>query len=159
MAKDFREFLVEASRHDEFGRVFKEIAVGLKVLVSFQASDAHSCYPEETLDDVYKYSKWEVSLRQTQPAIDVPNIGAWAFLKHNYWAKPFDKPEFQRAMVGEYIPTKHCQQILEDVIEFAKLKKQLDSEADIHVIEADEEVKKKGGCGGCGGNKPVGKAG
>jgi hypothetical protein len=153
MARDFRELLVEASRHDDFGRVFKEIGVGLKVLVSFQASSTHSSYPEETLDDVYAYSKWEVSIRQIRPAIDVPKVGAWHYLQHNYWAKPFDKPEFQRAMVGEFIPTKHCQQIFEDIIEYAMLKNQLDSEDDIRIVEPDEEVKKTSGCGGCGGGK------
>lgn len=153
MAQDFRELLVEASRHDHFGRVFKEIAVGLKVMISFQASDTHACYPEKTLDDVYAYSKWEVSLRQVQPAIDVPKVGAWNYLQHNYWAKPFDKPEFQRAMLGEFIPTKHCQQLFEDVIEYAKLKNQLDSEDEIRTIEPDEDVKKTSGCGGCGGGK------
>ncbi|MBI9080431.1 MAG: hypothetical protein JEY79_11910 [Pseudodesulfovibrio sp.] len=157
MAKDFRELLVEASRHDEFGRVFKEIAVGFKVVVSFQASNVHSSYPEETLDDIYQYSKWEVSLRQVTPAIDVPNVGAWHYLKHNYWAKPFDKPDFQRAMLGEFIPTKHCQQILEDVIEYALLKKQIDSEDDIRTVEPDEELKKSSRCGGCGGKKTAEK--
>jgi len=155
MIKDFRELLVEASRHDQFGRVFKEIAVGFKVVISFQASEAHSCYPEETLDDVYKYSKWEVSLRQVRPAIDVPRVGAWDYLKHNYWAKPFDKPDFQRAMVGEFIPTKHCQQILEDVIEYAKLKNQIESEDEIRTVEPDEELKKASRCGG--GKKPAKK--
>ncbi|NDV20381.1 hypothetical protein GO013_13275 [Pseudodesulfovibrio sp. JC047] len=160
MAKDFREYLVEVSRHELFGRVFKELAIGSKVLISFQASNAHGCTPEETLDDVYAYTQWEVSLRATKPAIDVPRAGAWDFLKHNYWAKPFDKPDFQRAMTAVNIPTSHCQQILEDVIEYALLKKQLESEDDIRLIEADEEVKKytknaQTGCSGCGGQKTI----
>jgi len=156
MAKDFRELLVEASRHDQFGRVFKEIAVGFKVMISFQASDTHSCYPEKTLDDIYEYTRWEVALRSTSPAIDVPKVGAWEFLQHNYWAKPFDKPEFQRAMLGEFIPTKQCQQILEDVIEYAMMKNQIESEDEIRILEPDEDIKKSrgGGCGGgCGGGK------
>ena len=156
MAKDFREYLVEASRHDAFGRVFKELAIGSKVLLSFQASCAHGSYPQETLDDIYAYTRWEVSMRSFKPAIDVPISGAWDFLKHNYWAKPFDKPEFQRAVAADNVPTAHCQQILEDVIEYAKIKGQLESEDDIHLIEADEEVKKYtkvSGCAGCGGKK------
>lgn len=159
MAKDFRELLVESSRHDDFGRFFKEIGVGLKVVVSFQASETHACEPAETLDDIYKYTKWEVSLRQADKPIDVPKIGAWAHLKHNLWAKPFDKPEFQRAMVGEFIPTKDCQQAFEDVVEYAMKNNQLESEDDIRIVEPDEELKKVGGCGGCGGGakKPITK--
>ncbi|MCJ2164297.1 MULTISPECIES: hypothetical protein [unclassified Pseudodesulfovibrio] len=158
MAKDFREYLVEASRHELFGRVFKELAIGLKVVVSFQASETHACYPEKTLDDPYEYTRWEVALRSSTPAIDVPKAGAWEYLKHNYWAKPFDKPDFQRALVGENIPTKDCQQILEDVIEYAKLKGHLDSEEEIRVLEPDEEVKKISACGGCGGKKKAAKS-
>jgi len=153
MAKDFREYLVEASRHDVFGRVYKELAIGVKVLVSFQASSAHSCCPEETLDDPYAYTQWEVHLRQVYPAIDIVGIGAWHHLKQKDWAKPFDRPEFQKSMIGEFIPTEDCQQILEDVIEYAMLKEQLTSEDEIRLVEPEEEVKKTSGCGGCGGKK------
>lgn len=87
MAKDFRELLVEASRHDQFGRFFKEVQVGLKVVISFQASATHACEPAETLDDIYAYKKWEVILRQINKPISVPKVGAWDFLKNNVWAK------------------------------------------------------------------------
>ncbi|BCS89459.1 hypothetical protein [Pseudodesulfovibrio sediminis] len=161
MANDFREYLVEASRHEDFGRVFKELAVGPNIMISFQASATHGCYPEETLDDIYGYTRWEVSLRAVKPAIDVPNAGAWSFLKNNYWARPFDKPEFQRAMAADNIVVMDCQRILEDVIEYALIKKQIESEDDIRVLEPEEEVKEVapakvgaagagGGCGGCG---------
>ena len=153
MAKDFREYLVEASRHELFGRVFKELAIGFKVVVSFQASETHACTPEATLDDIYEYTHWEVALRSNKPAIDVPKAGAWEFFKHNLWAKPFDKPDFQRAMVGEFIPTKHCQMILEDVIEYALLKGHMESEDEIRVVEPDEEIKKTAACAGCGGGQ------
>jgi len=156
MVKDFREYLVESSRHETFGRVFKELGFGDNFFISFQASDTHGSEPCETLDDVYAYTRWEVSLRANKPAIDVPNAGAWDFLKNNYWAKPFEKPEFQRAMLGESIPTKHCQQIFEDVIEYAMMKNQIESEDEIRVLEPDEDIKKSrgGGCGGgCGGGK------
>lgn len=152
MAKDFREYLVEASRHDVFGRTYKEIAVGFKLVLSFQASETHACYPEATLDNAYDYSRWEVSLRATSPAIDVPGVGAWSHFQHNYWAKPFENPEFQRSMVGENIPTKHCQQILEDAIEYAMTKGHIESEGEITILEPDAEIKKMG-CGGCGGKK------
>ena len=157
MAKDFREYLVEASRHDVFGRVFKEVAVG-RVMISFQASAIHSCYPAETLDDINAYTRWEVSLRAVKPAIDVARAGAWSYLMHNSWAKPFDKPDFQRAMQGDNIPTKECQKIFEDVIDYAIMKDQIKSEDEIRILEPDEEVKKNtalkgGGCGGCGGGQ------
>lgn len=158
MVKDFREYLEEASRHPDFGRVFKEIGVGIKVVISFQASDTHSSSPEETLDDIYQYTHWEVTLRQSSPHIDVAKAGAWHYLRHNYWAKPFDKPEFQRAIIGEYIPVKDCQQILEDVIEYAKLKGQMESEDEISILDPEEPIKKiGGGCGGCGGAKKPAK--
>lgn len=160
MAKDFRGYLVEISRHEQFGRVYKEVLVG-RVVISFQASEAHSCAPQETLDDPNVYDSWEVSLRQTKPAIDVPKAGAWSLLQHNYWAKPFDKPEFQRAMLGEFIPTKDCQQLLEDIIEYSTVKGHLESEDDIRLVDDDEILKKPtpapAGCGGCGGGKPVKK--
>ena len=96
MAKDFREMLVESSRHEQFGRFFKELAIGIKVVLSFQASETHACEPAQTLDDVYAYTKWEVSLRQVDKPIDVPIIGAWDAFKEKEWAAPFDRPEFQR---------------------------------------------------------------
>jgi len=162
MAKDFREYLVEASRHDVFGRVFKEVAVGT-VMISFQASETHGSYPQETLDDLNAYTRWEVSLRSAKPAIDVPKAGAWSYLMHNYWAKPFDKPDFQRAMAADGIPAKDCQQILEDVIEYGIFKGHIESEDEIRLLDPDEEIKESkplkggpgysGGCGGCGGKK------
>lgn len=161
MAKDFREYLVEASRHDVFGRVFKEVAVG-KVMISFQASETHACYPAETLDDLNAYSRWEVSLRSVKPAIDVAKVGAWSYLMHNSWAKPFEKPDFQRTMQGDNIPAKDCQRILEDVIDYGIVKGHIQSEDEIRVLEPDEEIKKnkplKGGsCSGCGGQKTLEK--
>ena len=156
MTKDFREYLVESSRHDQFGRFFKEIAVGVKLVVSFQASETHGCNPQKTLDDIYAYDRWEVAIRQVKPAIDVPKVGAWNYLKHYYWAKPFDVPEFQRSVMGENIPVKHCQQILEDLIEFAMIKNQLDSEDDIRLVEPDENLKRGSGSG-CGGGCGSGK--
>jgi len=157
MVKDFREYLVESSRHETFGRVFKELGFGDNFFISFQASDTHGSEPCETLDDVYAYTRWEVSLRANKPAIDVPNAGAWDFLKNNYWAKPFDKPEFQRAMVADCVPVKHCQQILQDATEMAVIKGYIKSEDEIRIVEADEEIKRTkvvgGGCGGCGGGK------
>lgn len=155
MAKDFRELLVEASRHDVFGRYFKELQVGMKVVMSIQASETHASEPMETLDDLSGYSKWEVSLRQTNKPITIPKIGAWDYLKNNFWAKPFDQPEFDTCMRGEFIKTADVQQCLEDIIEYAKTKGQLDSEDEIRVVEPDENLKKKsaGGCGGCGGAK------
>jgi len=157
MAKDFRELLVEASRHDTFGRFFKELQVGLKVVVSFQASPSHACEPAEVLDDVYAYTKWEVSLRQVDKPISTPKAGAWTFLKNNVWAKKFDLPEFQTCMLGEFLTLWEAQRCFEDVIEYAMLNNQLDSEDDIRVVEPDENLKKKGGCGGCGGAKKAKK--
>jgi hypothetical protein len=155
MAKDFRELLVESSRHEVFGRFFRELAVGFKVVVSFQASETHSCEPAQTLDDIYAYTKWEVSLRQADKPIDVPMIGAWNAFMDKEWAKTFDRPEFQRAMVGEFIPVEQCQQILEDVIEYAMSRDQLDSEDDIRAVDPEENLKKVSGCGGCGSKKPA----
>ncbi|MGL1862963.1 MAG: hypothetical protein OCC46_10630 [Pseudodesulfovibrio sp.] len=164
MAKDFREFVVEASRHEQFGRWFKEVQVGMKVVISFQASDTHACEPAEILDDIYGYTQWEVSLRQTNKGIDAPKVGAWTFLKNNVWAKKFDKPEFQRCMAGEFIPVKEAQQVFEDVIDYAMKNDQMKSEDEIRIVEPDEEFKTKaaasgGGCGGggCGGGKKPAK--
>lgn len=157
MAKDFREFLVEASRHDTFGRFFKELQVGLKVVISFQASETHASEPAETLDDVYAYKKWEVILRQVNKPISAPRVGAWTFLKNNVWAKKFDQPEFQTCMLGEFLTVWEAQRCFEDVIEYATLNNQLDSEDDIRVVEPDENLKKASGCGGCGGAKKAKK--
>lgn len=153
MAQDFRELLVEASRHDTFGRFFKELQIGLKVVLSFQASSTHACEPEETLDDVYEYTKWEVSLRQINKPIDLPKVGAWSYFKNNLWAKKFDKPEFQRAMFGEFLTVEEAQQVFEDVIEYAMVHNHIESEDDIRVVEPDENLKKVSGCGGCAGKK------
>ncbi|QJB56527.1 hypothetical protein [Pseudodesulfovibrio sp. zrk46] len=153
MAKDFRELLVEASRHDVFGRFYKELQVGLKVVVSFQASANHCCEPAETLDDPYAYTKWEVILRQADKNITIPKVGAWDFLKHNVWAQKFDQPEFQTCVIGEFLTVWEAQRCYEDVIEYAMIKKHIESEDDIRVVEPDENLKKTSGCGGCGGKK------
>lgn len=159
MAKDFRELLVEASRHDQFGRFFKEIQVGFKMVISFQASETHACEPAETLDDVYQYKKWEVTLRQTNKPITAPKIGAWDFLKHNVWAKKFDMPEFQTGMIGEFLTVWEAQRCFEDVIEYATIKKQLESEDEIRIVAPDENFRMKArGCGGCGGGGKAEKA-
>lgn len=150
MAKDFREYLVESSRHDVFGRYYKELGVGIKMLVNFHASSAHACTPAETLDDPYEYTHWEVTLRQANKPIYVPKIGAWDYLKHNVWAKKFEQPEFQKSMIGEQLTVDECQRMFEDVIEYAMKNNQMESEEEIRQIEAEENVKKSG-CGGCGG--------
>lgn len=157
MAKDFREYLVEGYRHDEFGRVFKELAVGFKVFLSFQASDVHASTPEETLDDIYQYTHWEVAMRSTTPPIDTPEVGPWMYFREKEWAEPFDRPEYQRAMVGEFIPTEHCQQILEDAIAYAIEKGHIASEDEIRTVEPDEDIKKTTGCGGCASKKKPAK--
>lgn len=154
MAKDFRELLVESSRHEQFGRFFKELAVGFKVVLSYQASETHACEPAETLDDLYAYTKWEVSMRQVDKAIDIPRIGVWSFFKDKEWAAPFDRPEYQRAIAGEFIPVEDCQRILEDVIEYAVSHDQIKSEDEITVVDPEVDLKRAAGCGGgCGGKK------
>lgn len=151
MARDFRELLVEASRHDVFGRFFKEVQIGIKAVLSFQASVNHACKPAETLDDIYAYEQWEVALRQTNKPIDIPKIGIWDYFKNNAWAKKFDRPEFQRSMVGEFMTTKEAQQIYEDVLEYAIKADHIKSEDEIRIVEPDEDVKKVSACAGCGG--------
>ena len=152
MAKDFRDLLVESSRHDVFGRFFKEIQVGLKVVLSFQASAVHACEPAETLDDLRAYRSWEVGLRQTNKPIDVPKVGAWSHFKHNVWAKKFDRPEFERRMIGEFVTTEECQRIYEDVLAYALANDQLDAEDQVRIVEPEENLKRSG-CGGCGPGK------
>lgn len=153
MAKDFRELLVETSRHDQFGRYFKELQIGLKVVASFQASETHACAPMETLDDVNEYTRWEVSLRQVNKPITVPRVGAWDYLKNNVWAKKFDQAEFQTGMTGEFLTVWEAQRCFEDVIEYAMNNKHIESEDEIKLVEADANLKKSSGCGGCGGGK------
>jgi len=154
MAKDFRELLVEASRHDVFGRFFKELQIGFKAVVSFQASSVHSCEPAETLDDPYQYTQWEVQLRQIDKPIDIPVIGIWDEFKQNDWAKKFDRPEFQRSMVGEFVPTEEAQQVYESVLAYAIGADHIKSEDEILVLEPDAELKKLRGCAGCSGGGP-----
>lgn len=154
MAKDFRELLVETSRHDVFGRFFKEVQVGMKLVIGFQASATHACDPAETLDDVYAYRKWEVSLRQLNKTITVPKVGAWTELKNFTWAKKFDLPEIQKILIGEFLTVREAQECFEDVIEYAIRKGQLDSEENIKILEPSESLKRNTGCGGCGGGKP-----
>ncbi|WP_243545130.1 hypothetical protein [Pseudodesulfovibrio tunisiensis] len=155
MAKDFRDHLVEAMRHEEFGRTFKEIRFGMKLVLSFQASALHACEPAETLDDPHAYTQWEVTVRQINKPVDTPGIGAWDSFKEKEWAKPFDRPEFQRDMIGEFIPTEHCQQLYEDVLAYALEKGHMESEDDITILEADENLKMKHikACRGCAGAK------
>ncbi|CCH49847.1 hypothetical protein [Pseudodesulfovibrio piezophilus] len=153
MAKDFRKYLVEASRHEMFGRFFKELQIGLKIVASFQASATHASEPAETLDDMEAYTKWEVSLRQVNKPITVVHIGAWTHLQNQDWAKSFDKPEFQNCVTAEFLSVEEAQKCFDAVIEYAMANDQLDSEDDIRVVEPDENLKKAGGCGGCASKK------
>jgi len=155
MAKDFRELLVESSRHEVFGRYFKELQIGFKAVVSFQASATHACEPEETLDDVKQYTKWEVQLRQINKPIDIPGVGIWDEFKTSEWAKVFDRPEFQRSMVGEFIPVADAQQIYEDVVAYAIRSNHIASEDEIIVLEPDAELRKLRACSGCSGSGAV----
>ncbi len=153
MVKDFREYLVEASRHDVFGRFYKELQIGIKVVICFQASSTHACEPAETLDDPYAYTRWEVILRQINKPITIPGIGAWDSLKNNVWAKKFDQPEYQTCLIGEFLTVWEAQQCFEDVINYAMMNKQMDSEDEIKLVDPDVNLKKTSGCGGCGGDK------
>lgn len=153
MAKDFRELLVESSRHEVFGRFFKELQIGFKAIVSFQASSTHACEPAETLDDIYQYTQWEVQLRQINKPIDIPGIGIWDEFKQLEWAQKFDRPEFQRAMVGEFVPTAEAQQVYEDVLAYAMRSNHIESEDEVVVLEPDAELRKLRACPGCSGQK------
>lgn len=155
MAKDFREYLEEATRHEKFGRFFKEISIGVKIVASIQASEMHACKPAETLDDPYGYSEWEVTLRQTNKPIETYKLGVWTDLKTHDWAEGFEGAEFARYVMRENMPTEEVQKMFDDLVAFASEKNQLDSEDEITTIDPDEPIKKIGkGCGaGCASKK------
>lgn len=155
MAKDFREYLEEASRHEKFGRFYKEIGFGFKVVASIQASEVHASSPAETLEDPKEYTEWEVCLRQTNKPIDTIRIGVWGDLKQNDWATGFDRPEYAKYLMRENMPTDEVQQMFDDLVAFAIEKGQLESEDDISLIDPDEPIKKFGkGCSkGCASQK------
>ncbi|KAB1437207.1 hypothetical protein [Pseudodesulfovibrio senegalensis] len=149
MARDFREMLEEVSRDDEYGRYFKEIAIGFKLVMSIQASNMHGCEPAETLDDVYAYKSFDVSVRQFSKPIDAPKIGAWSELRAKEWAEGFDRPEYRRDMAKECVPTEVVQTIFEDIIDYAREKGHLEADQEPSLVDPEEPIRKmRKGCGG-----------
>lgn len=151
MAIDFRDYLEEATRHEQFGRFFKEIGIGFKIVASIQASNVHASKPAETLDDPKDYEAWEVTLRQVNKPIETYKLGVWTELKTRDWAQGFEGAEYARYVNRDNMPTEEVQKMFEDLIAFAKETNHLDSEDDITTIDPDEPIKKIGkGCGaGC----------
>ena len=138
-----------------FGRFFKELQIGFKAIVSFQASNTHSCKPEETLDDIYAYEEWEVGLRQINKPIDIPHIGIWGRVQEQYLGpRSFDRPEFQRSMVGEFVTTEEAQQVYEDVLDYAIRSDHIKVRGTRSSWwNRDAELKKLRACTGCSGSK------
>ncbi|WP_147818917.1 hypothetical protein [Salidesulfovibrio onnuriiensis] len=154
MARDFREYLEEATRHERFGRYFKEIGIGFKLVMSIQASALHGCDPVETLDDVYGYKAFEVSVRQVSKPIEAPKIGAWSDLRAKPWAESFDREEFRRDMVRENVPVDEVQTIFEDIIEYARDKGHMEDGEEPRLLDPDEPIRPlRKGCGGCAAKK------
>lgn len=154
MARDFREMLEEANRHDEFGRYFKEIGIGFKLVMSVQASTMHGCEPVETLDDVYRYTAFEVSIRQTSKPIEAPKIGAWSELRTKTWAEDFDREEYRSDMVRDNIPVDEVQTIFEDLIAYAREKGHLEEGEEPVLLDPEAPIRNiRKGCGGCTAEK------
>jgi hypothetical protein len=154
MAKDFRQYLEESDRSEDFGRFFKEIGIGSKIVASIQASSVHDCSPAETLDDLKAYETWEVALRQTNRPIYVTRVGVWEHLYEKDWAKDFEQPDFGRFLERVQMPTAEVQTMFDDLVSFALENDQLEKEEDIHMVDPDEPIKKidknrKLSCGGC----------
>lgn len=156
MTRDFREYLEEANRHDDFGRFFKEIGIGFKLVLSIQASTMHGSDPAETLDDVYAYKAFEVSIRQVGKPIEAPGIGAWCVLRDKAWAQGFDREEFRADMVRDNVPADEVQTILEDVIAYARDKGQLEEGEEPRLLDPEapiRDITKKKKCGSCASQK------
>lgn len=125
MAKDFRDLLVEETRHEKWGRAFREINVQGMFSLSVQASDCHGSIPAETLDDVHDYKAFEVQITQkTVPFIEMPGYGAWEELCTKEWAGRFERGYIAGVMEAAEVPVDVVQQIYED----------LDAYADEHVM-------------------------
>lgn len=65
----------------------------------------------------------------------------------------FDQPEFQTAMLGEFLTVWEAQRCYEDVLEYALMNDHIKSEDEVVIVEPDANLKKVSGCGGCGGGK------
>ncbi len=155
MARDFREFLEEATRHEKFGRYFKEIGIGFKLVMSIQASALHGSDPAETLDDVYGYKAFEVSVRQSSKPIEAPKIGAWSDLREKTWAAGFDREEYRTDMMKDNVSVDEVQVIFEDLIEYAREKGQLEAGEEPVLLDPEAPIRKfkKGRCTSCGSGK------
>lgn len=150
MARDFRELLEEANRHEKFGRYFKEIGVGFKLVMSIQASTMHGSDPVETLDDVYGYKAFEVSVRQTSKPIEAPKVGAWGELREKPWAEGFDREEYRMDMVRENVPVQEVQTIFEDLVAYAREKGHLEENEEPVLLDPEAPIRNiRKGCGGC----------
>ena len=120
MAKDFRDLLVEAVRHEKWGRTFKEINVQGMFSFSVQASETHGSIPAETLDDPREYEAFEVQITQkTVPFIEMPGYGAWEELSKKEWAERFERGYIAGIMEADEVPVDVVQRIYEDLDAYA----------------------------------------
>lgn len=119
MAVDFRTLLTQAEKTEDFGRWFKDIDVAGKFLLSVQASDVHTSIPARTLDDVYRYEAFELSLRQQDRLIDLPGYGAWHDFQDRPWIKYFKPGEIGGYCEADEVPAGVVQEIYEDLLAYA----------------------------------------
>ena len=114
---------LEEAERTEWGRTFTEIIINGVFGFSVQASDAHACSPEQTLDDPYAYESFEITLRQLDvPFIDTPGKGAWESFESEPWFSKFDRGMVAGLKIYEFAPVAEVQTIYEKLVEYASVR-------------------------------------
>jgi hypothetical protein len=118
MAEDFRTLLMESDRLEDGDRWFGDIQIGGWFYFSAQAGPFHESRPK-TLQGPMGYESFELRLQSVSGVISYGRHGAWEELAAKPWASLFvqDGPTVMRA---PDVPVATCQQIYEDLLEYAR---------------------------------------
>jgi len=115
MAEDFRTLLKESMKDEAHGeRWFEDLDIAGIFYLSIQASTLHDSTPPELLDDVNKYTAFQVIL-QTKPGVAIcGRRSAWDQLTPFDWLPLFvEESPIQRLAAN--VPVSMVQKIYEDV--------------------------------------------
>lgn len=118
MAEDFRTLLLESDHFGKEDRWFGDIQIGGWFYFSAQAGPYHECRPQALLPPM-GYESFDLRLQTVHGVISYGRHGAWLDLKDKPWAALFSQ-EGPTIMHAPDVPVATCQQIYEDLLEYAR---------------------------------------
>jgi hypothetical protein len=118
MPEDFRTLLMETDHFGKKDRWFGDIQIGGWFYFSAQAGPYHECRPQDLLP-VTGYESFDLRLQTVHGVISYGRHGAWLDLADKPWAALFTQ-EGPTIMRAPDVPVATCQQIYEDLLEYAR---------------------------------------